>query len=459
MSMGDTAAGSPIPIDFVHDTSRAASLGVARDTCGSLARGGNPQGTKGLVCRACLSLDRLGYCHVCVDQQTVFSSLPVSLVHGVATDGQGPVYLVGETSGFRENPLVGSRIQGFFPQGSFPQDSPIFTSGSCSPLFLSKEVHSFLADFRSEHVLKGDANILQEDFLVSRPVPPAISNTSPSGGFEAEGFLLEPDFIVSSTFEGRPMEVVGDRVSSSLSANVFRRNVVPAKKRPKSVRKNRVLSLALGEGVALEDMSTYAERDLVGPAQGRNLCQGFLKKWVSSNWGSQVSVFPEVSKLMKGWFVFLMASREDADRLVSSRWEMAGVPIVLRKWSPIFDAARAKAEKEPIWVKLSSLPIHLWNLSFFKMLGNHLGKYVDVDFSFKTTEEMAVARVLVLLDLREGLAPEICLIAYYGDVTQILDYEGVPFRYHICHYADHLVADCDQPSHGFRWTDGRKEGI
>lgn len=224
------------------------------------------------------------------------------------------------------------------------------------------------------------------------------------------------------------------------------------------MRKKRVLSLDLGDSVALEDMSTYAERALVGHARGRNLSLGFLQKWVNTNCGSQVSTLSEVSKLMKGWFVFLMASKEDVDQMVSGRWEMVGVPIVFCKWSLIFDVAQAKAKKEPIWVKLLGLPIHLKNLSFFKMLGNHLGEYVDVDFSFKTTREMAVAQVLVLLDLREGIAPKICLTADYGDVIQILDYEGVPFRYHRCRFVDHLVADFDQPFHGFRWTNGMKEG-
>ena len=71
-------------------------------------------------------------------------------------------------------------------------------------------------------------------------------------------------------------------------------------------------------------------------------------------------------------------------------------------------------EKEPIWVKLPGLPIQLWTPAFFKLLGNQLGEYVDADFSFKITREMVVACVLVLLDLREGLASEICLDTIYG---------------------------------------------
>jgi hypothetical protein len=91
------------------------------------------------------------------------------------------------------------------------------------------------------------------------------------------------------------MEVARDRVSSPSLANEVRREVPTAKKKSKLV-----LSLALGEGVALEDMSTYAERDLIGHARGRNLSRGFLKKWVLSNWGTQLSTLSEVSKFDEG---------------------------------------------------------------------------------------------------------------------------------------------------------------
>lgn len=229
------------------------------------------------------------------------------------------------------------------------------------------------------------------------------------------------------------------------------------KKKSRVVRKKRVHSLALGVGVAVVDKPIYVDQALVGHARGRNLSKSFLRKWVEENWGSQLSTLLVVNNLMKGWFSFLMASKDDVDRMVLGRWEMAGVPIVLRKWSPIFDAAKERVGKEPIWVKLPSLPIHLWNYFFFKMLGHHFGEFLDVDFSFRDIGEMAVAQVLVLLDLREGLAPEIVLTAKYGDYSQMLDYEGVPFRCHKCHSIDHTMADCDFPFQAYKRPDGRGE--
>lgn len=188
------------------------------------------------------------------------------------------------------------------------------------------------------------------------------------------------------------------------------------------MKKKRVSSLALHDGVAMEDMTTYADRALFGHARGLNLSLGFLRKWAITNYGSKVSSLLEATKLMKGWFVFLMSSKDEADMMLTDMWEMVGVPIVLHKWSPIFDVAWEKAEKDPIWVKFLGLPIHPWTPFFLKLLGNHLGEYVDADLSFKITIDMAMVCVLVLLYLREGLAPEICLNTNYGDVNHILDY-------------------------------------
>ena len=92
--------------------------------------------------------------------------------------------------------------------------------------------------------------------------------------------------------------------------------------------------------------------------RGRNSSLESLRKWVSINWGTKLSSPPEVTKLMKDWFMFLLPSKKEAETLLTSTWEMAGVPIVLQRWSPIFDAAQAKAGKEPIWVKLLGLPFH-----------------------------------------------------------------------------------------------------
>lgn len=52
----------------------------------------------------------------------------------------------------------------------------------------------------------------------------------------------------------------------------------PAKKKKKIVRRKKFCSLAVGEGISMEDIPNYAERALVGHARGRNLNQISLNR-------------------------------------------------------------------------------------------------------------------------------------------------------------------------------------
>jgi hypothetical protein len=70
--------------------------------------------------------------------------------------------------------------------------------------------------------------------------------------------------------------------------------------------------------------------------------------------------------------------------------------------------------------------------------------------SFLDTGEMAVARILVLLNVREGLK-EFLNLTYLGRTrVQILDYEGIPFRCRRCHEYGHIIKDCKYSSRGHR---------
>jgi len=110
-------------------------------------------------------------------------------------------------------------------------------------------------------------------------------------------------------------------------------------------QKNRRVSLEVGEDVTMGDIMLLSKRVVIGHARGLHLSVGFLKNWALEHWGSIVSNTPIISKLAKGWFMFLLSMKEEVDVLVKGSWEMAGVPIVLRKWTPIFDVGHARVEK------------------------------------------------------------------------------------------------------------------
>lgn len=109
---------------------------------------------------------------------------------------------------------------------------------------------------------------------------------------------------------------------------------------------------------------------------------------------------------------------------------------------PLFDAQKEKEVESPVWVKLPGLPMQFSTDSAFISVGNTLGKFLNIDISYLRTHECGVARILVSLNPREGLADAINL--KYRDIEffQILDYENLPFRCHCCHQYGHLDWEC-----------------
>lgn len=72
------------------------------------------------------------------------------------------------------------------------------------------------------------------------------------------------------------------------------------------------------------------------------------------------------------------------------------------------------------------LNIGLW--IFFKLIGNNLGTFLEVDMSFLDSGVCCLGKVLVLLDLCLGLVANILIKREDSELCQPLDYLGVPFK-------------------------------
>jgi len=69
-----------------------------------------------------------------------------------------------------------------------------------------------------------------------------------------------------------------------------------------------------------------------------------------------------------------------------------------------------------------------------------------VDMGFIESGEMSVARILVSLNIWEGLWEFLNLTNLGRTRTQILDYEGVPFQCRRYHEYGHVFMDCRNSS-------------
>ena len=257
-----------------------------------------------------------------------------------------------------------------------------------------------------------------------------------------------------------PLHETGSRNPEPVRAKVGEK-----RKKAKPLKKIRIeRKLLLGMDVQVEEVLDVAESTLVGRARGRFVSGKFLKQWAESQWLETPARSFKTYTLAKGWFMVRFGSKEAMEWVEERNWAFGNRPIFFKRWSPLFDASKEKLDEYPVWVRAPSLPPFLWVDSVFKSIGDLLGTYLDADRSFLHTYEQAVARILVRLTPKNGLAESITL--QYRDMVfeQPLDYELLPFRCHCCHEYGHLARDCPLGKRRRRnlpkedqWEDPRKD--
>ncbi len=84
-------------------------------------------------------------------------------------------------------------------------------------------------------------------------------------------------------------------------------------------------------------------------------------------------------------------------------------PVLLKRWSPLFDSEREQIGVGPLWVRLSGLPLQYWSKEVFIKIGNTLGIFLDYDKTIVQYKNSSLACILVHLDTREGMEERITL--------------------------------------------------
>jgi len=196
--------------------------------------------------------------------------------------------------------------------------------------------------------------------------------------------------------------------------------------------------------VEIQEVIQMSKVTLVGRVNGRAFAIGTISKWMEEEWGF-LGYVPEVAELNRRWFAFTFRSEEQAQMILRRIWSIQSSPMLLKPWTPMFDASRERVDIIPIWVRLPALPHQYWEEKYFKIIGNKIGEYLEADNSYLETRQRKMARILVNINVREGLGDEVDLVLGPFHHTQRLDYENIPFRCRRCHEYGHLVADCKLP--------------
>jgi hypothetical protein len=164
------------------------------------------------------------------------------------------------------------------------------------------------------------------------------------------------------------------------------------------------VNLVLKEKVRMHEVVAMSKMVLVGRFHGRRLGERALKDWVISNMEPFLGYMPVYYTLTRDWLAFVFQSTIDVEKVIDSCWKWGLNPLSLKKWTPIFYTKYEKVDITLDWVKLPSLSINFWSMDVFREIGKAFVHYYEADLSYRDIGSMATTRILVGLDMNEGLA-------------------------------------------------------
>jgi hypothetical protein len=200
--------------------------------------------------------------------------------------------------------------------------------------------------------------------------------------------------------------------------------------------------MVLGDDIGMEDSVSLALCTLLGRISYRHLCRIELADWVHSIGNPLLGYSPEISYLPRGWYSFNFATAEDALLILERLWVFDRATLMMKHWRVSFDPQQDYFRHRHTWVLLPSLPLHLSNTKALQAIGNSLGRFISVDSVALAAPVKRVAKVLVELDIHEGVLESIDIEWRGHNTRQKLDYLGIPFRCTLCRQTGHLGKSC-----------------
>lgn len=233
------------------------------------------------------------------------------------------------------------------PFPPFPSEDPPLPSVSASqPLSLATEDFTIefptlprrlgSPDLNISHAHLPSASIGSAPALI-HPIPfvdaSDLSQTSPNPPvIKPSGSIREPTQIPSALNRS-------PRVSGS-STRVENPTTLRSKK-SKCVRETaKDISVQIGDPTNFEESLVLARTTLVGHVRGRSFSAERLRAWANEIWGGMFTVMPEVIELPRGWFSIHFAEEEHTNTVLARFWHIESAPVLLKRWSPLFDPER-----------------------------------------------------------------------------------------------------------------------
>ena len=113
-------------------------------------------------------------------------------------------------------------------------------------------------------------------------------------------------------------------------------------------------------------------------------------------------------------------------------WNIAGVPMVVQKWTPKTEEERQEEEAIPMWVHSRNVPLHMFSWEALSFVTSPVGFPVKLHPETLACENFEIAKIFVKVDVSKTLPKEITFIKDGKEFTVVYHYPWLPMRCNLC---------------------------
>jgi hypothetical protein len=220
--------------------------------------------------------------------------------------------------------------------------------------------------------------------------------------------------------------------------------------------KNLDLTMSMGADIGLDCLEKLASKALVGRFEYASPNRKEIVEWIDKTWKPILGYCPRFFTLLRGWICIQFLSVSDSQKMLDSTWLFGRGSIVLKRWHCEFHPDREPIKIRHLWLKLPGLPLQFWSREALEAIANTVGRFITVDEDNFFSLERKIAKVLIEINIEDGLPAEIRINWGTHVFHQRLDYVGIPFRCLKCRDTGHLKSHCPDYSGNSKVMEERK---
>lgn len=163
------------------------------------------------------------------------------------------------------------------------------------------------------------------------------------------------------------------------------------------------------------------------------------KIWKYGELDTKVDVY-EINATMMRFRISGSKAREKI--LKRGMWNIAGVPMVVTKWSPKTEEEKQEENEIPMWVHLRKVPLHMYSWEGISFMSSTVGFPDRLHPETIACTNMEVAKVFVNVDISKQLRKEIDFTKDGKEFTVEFHYPWLPAKCNLCGKWGHTERVC-----------------